>query len=49
MTDYWTFTQFGEYVIASNGVDAAQFYLMGTSTNFAALTSIQTCRNVSFV
>ena len=40
--DYWTFTQFGEYVIASNGVDAAQFYLMGTSTNFAALTSIQT-------
>ena len=40
--DYWTFTQFGEYVIASNGVDAAQFYLMGTSTNFANLTSIQT-------
>tara|TARA_R110000851_G_scaffold105702_3_gene224334 strand:+ start:100 stop:1563 length:1464 start_codon:yes stop_codon:yes gene_type:complete len=40
--DFWTFTQFGEYVIASNGVDAVQFYLMGTSTNFAALTSIQT-------
>ena len=40
--DYWTFTQFGEYVIASNGVDAAQYYLMGTSTNFADLTSIQT-------
>jgi len=40
--DFWTFTQFGEYVIASNGVDAAQYYLMGTSTNFAALTSIQT-------
>ena len=41
-TDFWTFTQFGEHVIASNGVDAVQFYLMGTSTNFAALTSIQT-------
>ena len=40
--DYWTFTQFGEYVIASNGVDAAQYYLMGTSTNFEDLTSIQT-------
>ena len=40
--DFWTFTQFGEYIIASNGVDAVQFFLMGTSTNFAALTSIQT-------
>ena len=40
--DFWTFTQFGEYVIASNGVDAAQYYLMGTSTNFANLTAIQT-------
>ena len=40
--DFWTFTQFGEYVIASNGVDAVQFFLMGSSTNFAALTSIQT-------
>ena len=41
-TDFWTFTQFGEHIIASNGVDAVQFYLMGTSTNFADLTSIQT-------
>ena len=40
--DFWTFTQFGEYVIASNGVDAAQYFLMGTSTNFANLTAIQT-------
>ena len=40
--DFWTFTQFGEYVIASNGVDAVQYYLMGTSTNFADLTAIQT-------
>ena len=41
-TDYITFTQFGEYVIASNGVDPAQYYLMGTSSAFANLTAIQT-------
>tara|TARA_B110000971_G_scaffold143769_1_gene146908 strand:- start:683 stop:2494 length:1812 start_codon:yes stop_codon:yes gene_type:complete len=41
-TDYITFTQFGNYVIASNGVDAPQYYLMGTSTNFANLSSIVT-------
>ncbi len=41
-TDYWTFTQFGQYVIASNGVDQPQYYLMGTSTNFANLNAIQT-------
>ena len=39
-TDFWTFTQFGNYVIASNGVDAPQYYLMGTSTNFADLSTI---------
>ena len=37
--DYFTFTQFGNHVIASNGVDAPQYYLMGTSTNFANLSS----------
>ena len=41
-TDFWTFTQFGNYVIASNGVDQPQYYLMGTSTNFANLNAIQT-------
>ena len=41
-TDFWTFTQFGNHVIASNGVDAPQYYLMGTSTNFANLSSIAT-------
>ena len=40
--DFTTFTQFGEYVVASNGVDAPQYYLMGTSTNFANLSSIVT-------
>jgi hypothetical protein len=39
-TDYFTFTQFGNYIIASNGVDAPQYYLMGTSTNFANLSTI---------
>ena len=41
-TDFWTFTQFGNYVIASNGVDKPQYYLMGTSTNFADFDSIAT-------
>jgi len=41
-TDFWTFTQFGNYIIASNGVDAPQYYLMGTSTNFANLSAIAT-------
>jgi len=45
-TDYFTFTQFGNYVIASNGVDAPQYYLMGTSTNFANLSSIATSGSV---
>ena len=41
-TDFWTFTQFGNYIIASNGIDAPQYYLMGTSTNFADLSAIAT-------
>jgi hypothetical protein len=41
-TDFWTFTQFGNYIIASNGVDKPQYYLMGTSTNFADFDSIAT-------
>jgi hypothetical protein len=45
-TDYFTFTQFGNYIIASNGVDAPQYYLMGTSTNFADLSSIATSGTV---
>tara|TARA_Y100000033_G_scaffold48466_1_gene55354 strand:+ start:1484 stop:2950 length:1467 start_codon:yes stop_codon:yes gene_type:complete len=45
-TDYFTFTQFGQYVVASNGKDAAQYYLMGTSTNFANLSSIATSGTV---
>ena len=45
-TDYITFTQFGNYVIASNGVDAAQYYLMGTSTTFTDLSTISTSGTV---
>ena len=45
-TDFFTFTQFGNHVIASNGVDAPQYYLMGTSTNFANLSSIATSGSV---
>jgi len=41
-TDYSTFTQFGEYVIFSNGVDQPQYYLMGTSSVFANLSAIAT-------
>ena len=45
-TDFWTFTQFGNYILASNGVDAPQYYLMGTSTNFANLSAIVTSGTV---
>ena len=45
-SDYFTFTQFGNHVVASNGVDAPQYYLMGTSTNFANLSSIATSGSV---
>ena len=45
-TDYFTFTQFGNHIVASNGVDAPQYYLMGTSTNFANLSAIQTSGTV---
>jgi hypothetical protein len=41
-TDFVTFTQFGNYVIASNGVDSPQYYLMGTSTAFNNLSAIAT-------
>lgn len=34
---WWTFTQFGDQVIASNNVDATQVYDMAAGGNFAAL------------
>ena len=45
-TDFFTFTQFGQYIIASNGVNPPMYYLMGTSTNFATLQSIATSGTV---
>jgi len=39
-TDYFTFTQFGQNIVASNGKDAPLYYEMGTSTNFANLSTI---------
>ena len=39
---FFTFTQFGQYVVASNGVNPPMYYLMGTSTNFATLQSLVT-------
>ena len=41
-TDFFTFTQFGQFVIASNGVNPPMYYEMGTSTNFATLQSLVT-------
>ena len=41
-TDFFTFTQFGQYVIASNGVNPPMYYEMGTSSNFATLQSLAT-------
>jgi hypothetical protein len=45
-TDYITFTQFGNYIVVSNGVDAPQFYLMGTSNSFTDLSTISTSGTV---
>ena len=45
-SDFGTFTQFGEYVIFSNGVDAPQYYLMGTSSAFANLSTIVSAGSV---
>jgi hypothetical protein len=36
-TQGWTFTKFGAYVIATNGVDAVQVWTVGSSSNFADL------------
>ena len=38
--DFITFTQFGNFVIATNGVDAPQYFLMGTSTGFVNLQAL---------
>lgn len=37
--DGWSFTPFGDYVVAANGTDATQYYLIASSTKFALLTN----------
>ena len=34
---HWSFAQYGDYVIATNGNDAVQVFQLGVSSNFAAL------------
>ena len=41
-TDFITFTQFGNHVIATNGVNAPQYFLMGTSSSFVDLQTLVT-------
>lgn len=36
--EWWDFTQFGDHIIACNQTDDTQYYEMGVSTNFAALS-----------
>lgn len=33
----WSFTQFGDFLIATNGVDVPQYFELGVSSNFALL------------
>jgi hypothetical protein len=40
-TDFFTFTQFGNYVVASNGEDDPLYYLMGTSTTLQICLLLQ--------
>lgn len=35
---FWEFTQFGDYVIACNGTDNPQKFILGTSSQFASLS-----------
>lgn len=37
-SDIWDFTAYQQYIIATNYVDAVQYYEMGVSSNFANLT-----------
>ncbi len=45
----WRFVQYGEYVLATNGVDTPQYYLIGTSTDFADVTGAPVCRFLSVI
>lgn len=45
----WVFCQYGDYVLATNGVDAPQYYLIGTSTDFAGVSGAPVCRFLSVI
>lgn len=38
-SDGWAFTQYGDFVVADNGTDAAQVFTIGSSSKFTALTN----------
>lgn len=46
-TGWWTFTQFGERVIATNEADTPQAWVLGAGGNFAALTGAPKARYVA--
>jgi hypothetical protein len=48
-SDFFTFTQFGQFVIASNGVNPPMYYEMGTSTNFATLQTLANAQGIGTV
>jgi flavin reductase (DIM6/NTAB) family NADH-FMN oxidoreductase RutF len=40
----WVFVQYGDYVLATNGVDDVQYFLIGTSTEFDDVVGAPVCR-----
>jgi hypothetical protein len=44
---YWSFYQYGSYLIACNGVDATQYIDVDSGTNFAALANAPIAKYVS--
>jgi hypothetical protein len=45
----WRFVQYGNYVICTNGVNTPQYYLIGTSTDFADVTGAPICKFLSVI
>lgn len=44
---YWSFAQYGSYLVATNGVDANQYIDVDVGTNFAALSNAPKARYVA--
>jgi len=45
----WRFIQYGDYVLATNGVDVPQYFLIGTSTLFANVTGAPVCKYLAVI